>query len=188
MPRRARKVLPVKRARAWEQAGYVASRNSGPSPGGISYSLFNATIIAYPPGRSQTLFGKSLPAVHDLIFPGFMDTEIGFCPAWFKPIERPINVRRPASHGRSHACGAGDTAASNMGPGCWHPGASRRGAWSIQVKLGPIQGEPLVAAIRAAKSTFNAMKTKPIFVIFADLALASGGCLCYYKHKPIKKG
>ena len=60
---------------------YVASRNSGPSPGGISYSLFNATIIAYPPGRSQTLFGKSLPAVHDLIFPGFMDTEIGFCPA-----------------------------------------------------------------------------------------------------------
>ena len=115
---------------------YVASRNSGPSPGGISYSLFNATIIAYPPGRSQTLFGKSLPAVHDLIFPGFMDTEIGFCPAWFKPIERPINVRRPASHGRSYACGAGDTAASNMGPGCWHPGASRRGSWSIQVKLG----------------------------------------------------
>ena len=47
-----------------------------------------------------------------------------------KLTERPMNVRRPAFHGRSHACGAGiprRVGLRDQGP---------RGSWSIGVKLG----------------------------------------------------
>ena len=77
-----------------------------------------------------------------------------FLSRFLKPIERPTAFRRPAFHGRSHTAGSGNSRRVEQrvqGP---------RGSWSIQVKLGPIQGEPLVAALRAAKSTFNTIKTE----------------------------
>ena len=81
-------------------------------------------------------------------------TEINFCRILFKTHRATMGVRRPAFHGRSHAIGTG---------------ISRRveqrvqgslESWSIQVKLGPIQGKPLVAALRAAKSTSIAQSKK----------------------------
>ena len=65
-----------------------------------------------------------------------------------------LDIPRPAFHGRSHAVGT--EISRRVGQRVQGP----QGSWSIQVKLGPIQGEPLVAALRAAKPTFNATKTK----------------------------